>query len=328
MPQLLRALLPAVVLATALAAPARPLAGQAVAKPPGQVPPTAPAKGTLHRLERGGLVTPDASVRLQGDFATLRVVGWDRDSVALTGTVPAGTRVDGGVGGSPGTPSRGAKLYVELPPGARGGALELRVPARVRLWIKGVVADVEVRGVTGALDVNLVGGSIAVTGSPRELRAEAMDGTVTVDGAPEWLRVKTASGDVTVRGGTGQTTDGALATVSGALRVAGGRWERLRLESVTGAVAFGGTLARAASLDVETHAGAVDLALGGASAEIDASSLTGTVTNALTAARPVAGRDGRGQSLGFTLGDGSARVMVRSFKGAVRVLPQAAGAAR
>ena len=318
MPSLPNALRRAALAALALLVPlARPAAAQAAARLAKRL-----------RVERGGAVTPDASVRLQGDFATLRVVAWDRDSVALTGTVPAGTRLDGGFGGPGGVPARGAKLYVEVPSGSGGGALELRVPARVRLWIKGVVADVDVRGVTGALDVNLVGGTIAVTGSPRELRAEAMDGAVTVDGAPEWLRVKTASGDVTVRAGTGLTADAGLATVSGALRVTGGRWERLRLESVTGPVAFGGTLARAASLDVETHAGTVDLVLGGASAEVDAASLTGTVINTLTAARPVVGREGRGQSLALTLGDGSARVTVRSFKGAVRVLPQAPRAPR
>ena len=38
-----------------------------------------------------------------------------------------------------------------------------------------------VSDVTGGLDVNIVGGSITVRGSPRELRAESMDGAVTVD---------------------------------------------------------------------------------------------------------------------------------------------------
>jgi hypothetical protein len=274
------------------------------------------------RVDAGSPVTPDASIRLAGGVASLRVIGWDRDSVALTGTVPAGTRVDGTFGPQK-TPVRGAKMFVELPKATSGGALELRVPARARLWVKLGIADVVVTGVTGALDLNVVGGSIAVTGSPRELRAEAMDGTVTVDGAPEWLRVKTASGDVVLRGGDSTASDVGLATVSGMVHVSGGRYERVRLESVTGAITFGGALARGAALDVETHSGEVILALRGASAEVDIATLTGTVMNKLTAARPIAGREGRGQELGLTIGGGSARVVVRSFKGAVRLVPDA-----
>ena len=243
---------------------------------------------------------------------------------AARGAQPKKTqRVDGFFGPTK-APARGAKMFVELPKGVAGGALELHVPARARLWVKLGIGDVTVSGVTGALDVNVVGGSIAVAGSPRELRAEAMDGTVTVDGAPQWLRVKTASGDVVVRGAEGTASDVGIATVSGTVQVPGGRYERVRLESVTGAVVFGGALERGAALDVETHSGDVSLSLRGASAEVDISTLTGTVTNRLTPARPVSGRDGRGQELGLTLGSGSARVVVRSFKGAVRLLPDAA----
>jgi hypothetical protein len=273
---------------------------------PGKTPPAKSAPAPLTRVDARTAVTPDASIRLMGNFASLRVTGWDRDSLALTGVVPNGARVEPAFGGPGGAPARGAKMFVELPPGVEGGALELRVPARARVWLKAGVSDIAVVGVTGALDVNVVGGAIAVTGSPRELRAEAMDGTVTVDGAPEWLRVKTASGDAVLRGGAGVTSDAGVSTVSGALRVEGGRYERLRLETVTGAVTFGGALAKGAALDVESHSGDVDLLLRGVSAELDIVSLTGKVENRLTSARPIAGRDGRGMELGTML-DGGAR---------------------
>lgn len=314
--------------ALALAALLPALAPSPAAAQPAKTPTRSlPAKPALRRVDTRAPVTPDASIRLFGSFASLRVVGWDRDTLALTGTVPEGTRIDPAFL-SPNAPMRGAKMYIEVPAGAEGGALELRVPARVRLWLKSGIADIAVTGVTGALDVNVVGGSITVTGSPRELRAEAMDGTVTVDGAPEWLRVKTASGDAVLRGGAGLTADGGVATVSGALRVEGGRYERLRLETVTGAVTFGGALAKGAALDVESHSGDVDLLLRGASAELDVAALTGRIENLLTKARPIAGRDGRGMELGTTLDGGAARVTVRSFKGVVRILPDASAARR
>jgi len=101
-----------------------------------------------------------------------------------------------------------------------------------------------------------------------------MDGAVTVDGAPAWLRVKAASGDVELRGGTGASEDAGLSTVSGALRVSGGRYERLRLESVTGTVRFAAGLARGAALDVDTHSGPVELTLDGKQLDADVDLLT------------------------------------------------------
>jgi DUF4097 and DUF4098 domain-containing protein YvlB len=128
---------------------------------------------------------------------------------------------------------------------------------------------------------------------------------------------------VELRGGAGASQDAGLQTVSGALRVSGGRYERLRLESVTGPVRFAAGLARGASLDVDTHSGTVDLALDAKQldAEMDLLTVAGTIENRVLGRKPVAGREGRGQELGFTAGAGSARVMVRTFKGTIRLLP-------
>jgi len=259
-------------------------------------------------------VTPRASIRIFGDVASLRIIGWDRDSVVITGTLPAGARMDAARGGNPGRPSPGMKVYVEVPrapaPDAR---LELRVPAAARVWAKSGSADVEVTGLTGGLDLNIVGGSVRVACSPTELQVESMDGSVTVEGSPAWLRVKTATGDIVVRGGS---EDAALSTVSGAVRVGEGRFDRAKLTSVTGPIIFAGDVARGATLDFDTHAGPIELRLSPKlDAEFDVATVTGTIENTLTARRPIAGREGRGMELGFTTGPGRARVLVRSFKG-------------
>ena len=46
---------------------------------------------------------------------------------------------------------------------------------------------------------------------------------------------------------------------------------------------------------------------------------TGTIENAITARPAVAGREGRGQEIGFTVGTGDARIVVRSFKGSIQL---------
>ena len=266
----------------------------------------------------------DGSVRVYLLAGRVRVVGSDTDSVIVTGTVPGGQSFRGG--GS----VRGVKLGVwdeDAPPGGPPGAvgaaqLEVRVPRRSRVWVKAAQeADVEVSGVVGGLDLNVVAGSVRVRGSPRELNIEAMDGSVEVVGSPLWLRAKTASGAITLRGGS---DDVALSSVSGAIRVSGGPVARGRFENVTGGIVFDASPERGGALTFDNHGGLVELRLPRtAAADVEVTTILGVITNALTPARPVAGRDARGRELAFAVGGTpAATITVRSFKGRVAIGPR------
>jgi hypothetical protein len=270
------------------------------------------------KILHGFAVTPTASIRIFGDVGSLRIIGWERDSVVITGTLPTGARIDASRGGPLGKAALGMKIYVEVPRApAPDAKLEMRVPARARVWAKSGSADVDVTGLTGGLDLNIVGGSVRVACSPAELQVESMDGSVTIEGSPAWLRAKTATGDIVLRGGS---EDAGLSTVSGAIRVGDGRFERGKFTSVTGPIIFGGDLTRAATLDFDTHAGPIELRLlPRLDAEFDVVTVTGRIENTLTSRRPIAGREGRGMELGFTSGAGRGRVLVRSFKGNIHV---------
>lgn len=277
--------------------------------------PTAPAQ--QQKVLLGHAVTPTASVRLFATVGAVRVIGWDRDSLELSGMVARGSHAEMSAG-SPTGASKGVKMFVEAPAelAQREGVLTLRVPRGARVWLKTGSADLEVTGVTGGLDLNVVGGAITVHGNPRELRAESMDGTVTVDGAPEWMRLKTATGNITLRGGQ----DVGASTISGTIHSAGGEVERAKLETTTGSIVFATDLARGASVELETHSGPIDVQFAKrADAEVDAATITGTIVNHWTRTRAVAGREGRGMTLVTTSGLSSGRVVVRSFKGAVRL---------
>ncbi len=261
----------------------------------------------------------DVSVRLSGSIGSLRIVGWERDSVAVTGSLPAGVRLEGGVGGDGRAPARGVKMYLDSPNdlATSTGALELRVPRGARVWVKSGTADIDARDVTGGLDLNVIGGRVTVTGSPRELQIEAMDAAVTIDGSPEWLRAKSASGDITVRGGS---NDLGLTSVSGALKVEGGSVARGRLETVTGAITFAATPSPAGALDFDSHSGTVDLALSERTGfALTASSITGAVENRFNRTRPSVGREGRGAELALDSGNNSARITIRTFRGTIVV---------
>jgi len=267
-------------------------------------------------VETRRAVTATASVRVSGTFAELHIRGWNKDSVAITGTVPNDAHFGGGFLTPAGGASPGAKFFLESPTGVPSGVLELRVPVGARVWAKAGSATIDAEGVTGGLDLNVIGGSVHVTGSPHELTIEAMDGAITVEGAPPWARLKTASGDVTLGAGS---EDAAVTTVSGNVRVAG-KYERLRLSSVTGPVAFNGDIVHGGSLDIDTHSGTVDLRFAPKlSADVDIATMSGQIENAFNKRAPIAGREGRGQELAFMAGNGGARVYVRSFKGNVKL---------
>jgi DUF4097 and DUF4098 domain-containing protein YvlB len=258
--------------------------------------------------------TPDVSVRLFASVGTLRVIGWDRDSVVVDGIVAKGSQVALGTPGPAAT--RGLKLFVESPTeqAARDGSLTLRVPRGARVWLKTGSAEVTVSDVTGGLDVNVVGGSITVHGDPRELRAESMDGAVTIDGTPSWMRVKTATGDISLRGGE----DVGASTISGTIDARGGQSERVKLESTTGAIRFALGLARGASVEMETHSGAIDVQLSRTTyPEIDAATITGVIENRWSKTAPAVGREGRGMTLSITGDRSSGHIDLRSFKGRI-----------
>lgn len=275
--------------------------------------------GAQQKVNVRHTVTRDVHVRLNGPFADLRIIGGDSDSLVLTGTLPPGMRLEGMSSTKGDPPAAGVKFYIDAPAQATAdGQLELRVPSGATVWAKSGSAQIRVTGITGGLDLNVVGGSISVEGSPREANIESMDGDVDVTGTPAWLRVKTATGNVTV---SGSSTDVAVTTVAGTVAVRSGSYERVRLETVTGPVQFAGELGRGASLVVDSHSGGIDFTVGAkASLDIDATTITGSITNSVSARRPTPGREGRGAELALGVGTGDARVTLRSFKGNIRLI--------
>lgn len=274
--------------------------------------------GAQQKIEVRRAAAPDLSMRLSGTFASLRIVGWTRDSLVIVGTIPKGARFDGGVGPA-GAPARSGKFFVEEPGGSGepSGTIEIYLPERARLWSKAGTATISASGITGGLDLNIVGGSITVTGNPRELNIESMDGKVEITGSPAWMRVKTATGDITMRG---SSEDAAFTTISGITTISDGTFERVRVESVTGASRFAGELARSGVLTMDSHSGALEIVPSPKSGiEIEANTITGRIENGVSKARPITGREGRGEELAVRLGSADARATLRSFKGTIRL---------
>ncbi|MDQ6886868.1 MAG: DUF4097 family beta strand repeat-containing protein [Gemmatimonadota bacterium] len=266
------------------------------------------------KVERRIAIDANASIRLWNNFGSIRVIGWDRDSLAVTATL--GRAAEGGLrfGGK----GQFAKLFVDAPTDGRADAaaqIEVHVPRRSRVWIKTMTADVEVVGMTGALDANSVSGRMRISGMLRELNAETMDGDLEIDATASVLRAKTASGGIRLRGGG---DDVGLTTVSGALFISGEKFQGARVESVTGDIHFDGRLDRNGSFTFESHSGAIELAFPAEMpALIEIRSFAGEIRNQYSNAVPTPGPTGRGRQLTVGSEQGGASVSVRSFKGIV-----------
>ena len=253
----------------------------------------------------------EGAFRIINMVGSVTVHGWNKDTVMVRATLPQLDKLR--MGGT----YTGAKMFIENADerDPKPTRLEVWVPSRTRLWIKTATANIDVTGVDGQLDLYVVSGTIDVNGNPGELNAEAIDGDIHVIGSPAWLRAKSASGVITLRG---SSSDAALSTVSGAIRVDGGNFERTKIETVTGNIAFSGMLDRTGTFDFDTHSGSIDIAVPEkVSADISVVTISGEIVNKLSRSRPVSGRFGRGTELNVEIGAGGAKISVRTFKGPV-----------
>ena len=98
----------------------------------GAVPASAQKSGDPgQRVDRRFAVASDASIRLMGGFSRLRIVGWDRDSLVITGTMAKGTRLEGNAMSNALGPSRGAKFFIDTPEGSDPAGAMPRMPSPV-----------------------------------------------------------------------------------------------------------------------------------------------------------------------------------------------------
>lgn len=285
------------------------------------------------------------TVEIQMNSGSVRVTGWSRNEVQVTGSLSrADDRVElDGAG-------RTVEVRVASRRGGRGGPanLEVRVPAGSTLEVVAGSAPITVSGVTGSVETVSASGPVTIHASSRRVEVVAQSGPVTIDGQTEMLDVTAMSGPVRVNANVrqratiealsgpvellGSVGEAQVNAVSGPVRVtnATGRVEieavsgnvalngtRLRgsVQSVSGNVVVGGTLGGA--LDLESHGGNVELRLpSGANAEVE----IGTFSGSLHSDFGGGARQSGGRERHVTIGRGGPRVNITTFSGDVKLL--------
>lgn len=267
------------------------------------------AQGRLLGARR---VSPTVSIKSWNPVGSMRVIGWDKDSVVVRGSVGRNMTFIFGGGGD------GMKLGTDghwNDDRATPSDLVVYMPRRGTISVKTVSADITGDGVGGWFYT--VSGSIRLSGRAASVEAETMNGNLDMNVAAAWMKVRAGHGNLLLRG---EPEDVDASTIGGTLSVATSTVLRGQFSSVTGDVHFVGDPPPRAILEFSSHSGAVDLLMPQrASALVSMTSIVGPIENGFTRVRPTALSP---QSMKVSLGNGDAQLTVRTFKGPIRLRAQ------
>lgn len=273
------------------------------------------------RVEERRPAAPDGTVEIECSSGAVRVIGWDKNEVQVTGTLAR----DAGpleITAS----ERRVRIEVDTQghPEKSRAELEIRVPSKSSVRVETFAGGITVSDVAGDVRAESVQGAVVVSGAAGEVRAETVNGAVEVSGSSRIVHAEAVNGAVTIRGGSGEVSASA---VSGGVTVTGGSFKRVTLESVSGPVRFEGGLEKGGEMDVESVSGKVDLLLpADTGAEVSISSFTGEIRSefeAQAAARPEQSPSTgwrhreHERELQITIGGGGARVSIETMSGSV-----------
>ncbi|HEU0054566.1 MAG TPA: DUF4097 family beta strand repeat-containing protein, partial [Longimicrobium sp.] len=290
---------------------------------------------------------PTGTVEVHNVAGSVRVEGWSRNEVSVTGTLGRGAeRVEVEGSGS----RTVVRVVLRRSSNSGGTDIVVRVPERKSVEVHTVSADVTASGVEGAVSAESVSGEVRVSGRPRSVEVQTRSGTAVVDATTDRVEAQTVSGDLTVTGTVRERVDAEgvsgdvrvtaatgdvhaasvsgnvvvtsmqgraeVSSVSGDVSVSGRRLSG-SFQTVSGTVIVSGDLARDGATEINTHSGSVELRVGsGSSAEIDFTTFSGDVVSQLSGAR-VTRQSRREQRI--VVGRGEARVTVSTFSGDLKL---------
>ena len=262
---------------------------------------------------------PNGTVSVSNISGWVKVEGWQRDQVEITGELGSGVKE------LIFEQKRGGKetvIKVKVPRfGARNADAELmiRVPQNSSLEVSTVSADIGVKSVRGAQELQSVSGDVTTTAYGADIEVGSVSGDIEVsgDGTTGEADLGSVSGDIIATNLGGELSGGS---VSGDIEVGQGLYRKARLESTSGKITFYAGLADGGSLSAESVNGSVDLKFSGTvDAEFEVETFNGKIKNCFGPKAERSSEYAPGWELRFTEGEGRGRVSVDTLNGSVRI---------
>ncbi|HET7845446.1 MAG TPA: DUF4097 family beta strand repeat-containing protein, partial [Xanthomonadales bacterium] len=163
----------------------------------------APAVQAGSAINSSHAATADASVEISNVRGRIQVTGWDKNEVAVTGTLGEGSEFS----------LEGSDSHIVIEIKRKGSddwswfgsngpkedtILEVSVPRRAALEVDGVSADIQVDGIANAkeMDVESVSGDVEVNGDAERIDVSSVSGDVRVTSKTKRAKLETVSGDL------------------------------------------------------------------------------------------------------------------------------------
>lgn len=279
-------------------------------------------------VQRQVSADPRGDVTINNVAGSIDVSGWDKSQVAVTADLHGedlGLEVtsEGShsqvrvTGYGDGRFDFGLGLFNFFGRSAAPGEarLTVRVPRQSRLKVTGVSAGIQSSGVLGEQRLQSVSGDIRAELAAADVDVRTVSGDIRLrgNGQDAHLRANSVSGDVTLSQGAG---DLQATTISGDLQASLSPARTLRLRTTSGDITLGGTLARDATVQVDTLGGHVSIH---ARAEdgfaYDVSSFTGDIGDCFGQSPVRNNQYGPGMRMAGTRGAGDGNVHIRTLSG-------------
>lgn len=266
-------------------------------------------------------VKADADIRIDNLAGTVKVQGWDKNEVRVSGTLGAlvqKLQIEGG--------DSALDIRVVLPHHSMHdedcgscAELEIQVPRGARIEVSTVSADVEASGLTGQVQFGTVSGGATVSSSAARIDLRTVSGDVTVVGSAKGASIDANSVSGTVRI---SDVDGHVdaENVSGDTKVVSRHISDLKMSATSGNLTFEGTPLKGGNYDLNNVSGDVVLAVGGSpDARFDVSSFSGDIDNSFGPKPTRVSKYSPGMELHFSSGNAGATITARTLSGDIHL---------
>lgn len=255
-------------------------------------------------------VAKGARLSVNNFSGRITVTAWSRNEVQVRGT---SDDEDGRLQ----VESTGQEVRVSQ--SMRHGPVDMDITVSLPAWmpvsLQGNETDIAVSGVTGPVRAQSVSGDITLSGGGDNIALSSVEGDIRAEGVRGSIDVQAVDGDVTLRNVTGAV---AVSGMDGDIMLDGITGSSARVTTVDGDITFAGTLAGNGTYAFKTHDGDITLRPAGT---INATFSVSTWAGEFESDVPVTISGAQsGKRFTFTLGDGSARVELDAFDGAIRLV--------
>jgi DUF4097 and DUF4098 domain-containing protein YvlB len=195
---------------------------------------------------------------------------------------------------------------------------DIMVPIGTRVLMRSTSGDLSSDGVKGAVEARTVSGEVRVGDIAGEAIVESVSGDVGVRNLEGNLRVNCVSGEIQLSAIHG---DVDASSVSGDISLPNGRSRIVRMESVSGNLAYGGPVAADGRYDFHSHSGDVTLHIpADAGASLGLETFSGSIESEFKIMISAdTGNRHSGQHIDTTIGRGGAHITIETFSGDIRL---------